>query len=91
MNAQLVAVCISENKGERKTPVKQIELRKTHGIVGDAHAGEFNDRYGCGETMNHILETICRRCGRAWPFSGEDQSEKQEPSASCQLNRSEKA
>lgn len=42
MNAQLVAVCISENKGERKTPVKQIELRENHGIVGDAHAGEWH-------------------------------------------------
>ena len=42
MNAQLVAVCISENKGERKTPVKQIELRENHGIVGDAHAGDWH-------------------------------------------------
>jgi len=42
MNAQLVAVCNSENKGERKTPVKQIELRENHGIVGDAHAGDWH-------------------------------------------------
>ncbi|MDB4470937.1 MOSC domain-containing protein [Deltaproteobacteria bacterium] len=42
MSAQLVAVCISKNKGERKTPVEQIELRENHGIVGDAHAGEWH-------------------------------------------------
>lgn len=40
--AQVVAVCISENKGERKTPVEAVELRENHGIVGDAHAGEWH-------------------------------------------------
>ena len=40
--AQVVAVCISENKGERKTPVASVELRENHGIVGDAHAGEWH-------------------------------------------------
>jgi serine/threonine-protein kinase HipA len=33
-------------------------------------AGEFTDRYGCGETMNAILEVIRRRSGRAWIFLG---------------------
>ena len=42
MTAQIVAVCISKNKGERKTPVGQIELREDHGIVGDAHAGDWH-------------------------------------------------
>ena len=42
MSAQVVAVCISEKKGERKTPVPSVELRKEHGIVGDAHAGEWH-------------------------------------------------
>ena len=36
------AVCISENKGERKTPVEVVELRENHGIVGDAHAGDWH-------------------------------------------------
>jgi len=36
------AVCISENKGERKTPVESVELRENHGIVGDAHAGDWH-------------------------------------------------
>jgi MOSC domain-containing protein YiiM len=42
MNASVVAVCISEKKGERKTPVTSVELREQHGIVGDAHAGEWH-------------------------------------------------
>jgi MOSC domain-containing protein YiiM len=40
--AQVVAVCVSENKGERKQPVEAVELRVNHGIVGDAHAGEWH-------------------------------------------------
>jgi len=42
MTTEIVAVCISKNKGERKTPVEQIELRENHGIVGDAHAGDWH-------------------------------------------------
>ena len=37
--AQVVAVCISEKKGERKTPVAEVRVQENHGIVGDAHAG----------------------------------------------------
>lgn len=40
--AEVVAVCISENKGERKKPVSSVELRVDHGIVGDAHAGDWH-------------------------------------------------
>jgi MOSC domain-containing protein YiiM len=40
--AQVVAVCISEQKGERKTPVPEVELRENHGIVGDGHAGDWH-------------------------------------------------
>jgi MOSC domain-containing protein YiiM len=42
MSASVVAVSISKNKGERKTPVPQVELRIEHGLVGDAHAGEWH-------------------------------------------------
>ena len=42
MAAQIVAVCISESKGERKTPVDAVELRPEHGLVGDAHAGDWH-------------------------------------------------
>ncbi|CAH2031190.1 MOSC domain-containing protein [Trichlorobacter ammonificans] len=40
--AQVVAVCISEKKGERKKPVAEVTLRVDHGIVGDAHAGDWH-------------------------------------------------
>jgi MOSC domain-containing protein YiiM len=40
--AHIVATCISEQKGERKKPVASVELRENHGIVGDAHAGEWH-------------------------------------------------
>ena len=39
---RVVAVCISRNKGERKTPVDLVEVRENHGIVADAHAGEWH-------------------------------------------------
>lgn len=36
------AVNISLNKGERKTPAPEVTLREEHGIVGDAHAGDWH-------------------------------------------------
>lgn len=39
---RVVATCISEEKGTRKHPVDKIELKKDHGIVGDAHAGNWH-------------------------------------------------
>ena len=42
MSAQVVAVCISTWKGERKKPVSSVELRENHGIAGDAHAGDWH-------------------------------------------------
>ena len=42
MSAKIVAVCLSLNKGERKTPAEQVELRENHGIIGDAHAGDWH-------------------------------------------------
>ena len=40
--AQVVSVCISEKKGTKKHPVAEISLRPHHGIVGDAHAGDWH-------------------------------------------------
>ncbi len=40
--AEVIAVCISEKKGERKKPVEAVVLRENHGIVGDAHAGDWH-------------------------------------------------
>jgi molybdopterin adenylyltransferase len=36
------AICVSEKKGERKTPVEAATLVTNHGIQGDAHAGGWH-------------------------------------------------
>ena len=41
-SAVVLAVCISERKGEQKHPVDEVELRPDWGIVGDAHAGNWH-------------------------------------------------
>jgi MOSC domain-containing protein YiiM len=38
----VVAVCISEKKGIRKREVPYIDVKCHHGIVGDAHAGDWH-------------------------------------------------
>lgn len=40
--AKVSAVCISEEKGTPKHEVAQICLREGHGILGDAHAGNWH-------------------------------------------------
>jgi MOSC domain-containing protein YiiM len=40
--ASVIAVCISEQKGTQKHQVPEIQLKKNHGIVGDAHAGDWH-------------------------------------------------
>ena len=42
MSGRVVAVSISAQKGEKKTPVESVELRPEHGVVGDAHAGDWH-------------------------------------------------
>jgi len=42
MTAEVVAVNISQNKGEQKIPVDAVELQENYGIVGDAHAGDWH-------------------------------------------------
>ncbi len=42
MNQEIVAVCSSRSKGERKANVGQGELRQGFGLVGDAHAGDWH-------------------------------------------------
>lgn len=42
MHPVVVAVSISEDKGQKKTPVESADLKENHGIVGDAHAGEWH-------------------------------------------------
>ena len=40
--ATVVSVNISEKKGTIKHPVPEIQLKFRHGIVGDAHAGDWH-------------------------------------------------
>lgn len=40
--AEIVAVCISTEKGTQKSEVPEIQCKVRHGIVGDAHAGDWN-------------------------------------------------
>ena len=40
--ARVLAVCVSERKGEKKHPVEEIRLEAGHGAVGDAHAGPWH-------------------------------------------------
>ncbi len=42
MSGTVVSVCTSEKKGERKKPVEFVELKENHGILGDAHSGEWH-------------------------------------------------
>ena len=40
--ASVVAICISERKGTQKHEVPDIQLKINHGIVRDAHAGNWH-------------------------------------------------
>ena len=40
--AQVVSVNISEKKGTPKHEVSEIQLKLRHGIIGDAHAGDWH-------------------------------------------------
>ena len=40
--AEVTSVNISERKGTVKRPMPEIRLKRRHGIVGDAHAGDWH-------------------------------------------------
>lgn len=40
--ASVIAVCVSERRGVRKREVPRIELKRSYGILGDAHAGNWH-------------------------------------------------
>jgi len=42
MVAKVIAVNISQSKGERKTPVASVLLKENHGVEKDAHAGAWH-------------------------------------------------
>lgn len=57
---KVISVNISEKKGTIKSPVPQIELRKNHGIVGDAHAGNWHRQVSllAVESLDKMKEKI---------------------------------
>ena len=60
MQGVIKAVCISEKKGEQKHPVESVCLRPEHGIVGDAHAGNWHRQVSLlgQESVDRLQETI---------------------------------
>jgi MOSC domain-containing protein YiiM len=42
--ARVVAVCISENRGTKKSSIRQGRLKENFGLVGDAHADSNSHR-----------------------------------------------
>ena len=61
--AIIKAVCISEKKGEQKHPVDAVTLRPRHGIVGDAHAGDWHRQVSllAQESVDRLQEKISIR------------------------------
>lgn len=58
--AKVLAVCISEVRGIQKHPIEEAELRAGHGIVGDAHAGDWHRQVSLLgiESVNKLQEKI---------------------------------
>ena len=54
------AVCISEEKGTVKVPAEEIKLRLSHGIEGDAHAGDWHRQVSLlgVESVNKLKEAF---------------------------------
>jgi MOSC domain-containing protein YiiM len=61
--AEVLAVCISEKKGTQKHAVAEIQLRRSHGIIGDAHAGDWHRQVSLlgnesVDKVRHLLPNI---------------------------------
>ena len=58
--AKVVSVNISLKKGEQKHPVSEIQLKLRHGIVGDAHAGDWHRQISMlAEESVDTMRTAC--------------------------------
>jgi molybdenum cofactor synthesis domain-containing protein len=57
---QVVAICISDRKGERKQPVPRAVFRPDHGIEGDAHAGAWHRQVSllAAEDIAEVRKTL---------------------------------
>ena len=63
--ADVIAVCISDIKGVQKREVESVTLKKKHGIVGDAHAGDWHRQVSLlgdesVDKLRHILPELPR-------------------------------
>lgn len=58
--AVVTAVNISEKKGVRKRSVPYIELKRHHGIVGDAHAGDWHRQISL--LADESVDTMREKC-----------------------------
>ena len=58
--ARVLAICISEEKGTQKHTVDTAELKVDHGIVGDAHAGNWHRQVSmlAAESVAKVQEKI---------------------------------
>ena len=58
--AEILAVCISEKKGEQKHPVAKAQLKADWGIVGHAHAGNWHRQVSLlgQESVDKLQEKI---------------------------------
>lgn len=58
--AEVLAVCVSDVRGVQKHPVPEAELRAGHGIVGDAHAGDWHRQVSLlsKESVTRLQEKI---------------------------------
>ena len=58
--ANVTSVNISERKGEQKHPVPEIRLKQRHGIVGDAHAGDWHRQISLlAEESVDTMRAVC--------------------------------
>ena len=62
---EVISVNISTHKGEEKHPVAEIQLRLHHGIVGDAHAGDWHRQISL--LAQESVERMRKICSRPLP------------------------
>lgn len=58
--AKVTSVNISEKKGEQKHPVSEIRLKIRHGIIGDAHAGDWHRQISL--LAEESVDTMREKC-----------------------------
>ena len=58
--AKVLAVCISEHKGTVKHPVDEVQLIKDHGILNDAHAGNWHRQVSL--LANESVDAMRKNC-----------------------------